>query len=190
MQKDLESDFDSLRPGHSAAAGASRRTTLKAALGVGEISHEVNGLKVPAYGAAPASPAFAGADVRPGYTPRTATSGLRWPGMPTNPIDIAASLHAPVLGLYGAQDAGIPLDTLDKMKAALATGNAASRASQFVVYPEASQAFHADDRTSDRKEAAQDGWKRCLAWLKANGVARCRPHGAAAFPLTFQEPGP
>ena len=96
-----------------------------------------------------------------------ATSGLT----PKNPIDIAASLNAPVLGLYGGQDGGIPLDTIDKMKAALATGNAASRASQFVVYPEASHAFHADYRSSYRKEAAEDGWKRCLAWFKANGVA-------------------
>ena len=91
--------------------------------------------------------------------------------MPTNPIDIAASLHAPVLGLYGAQDGSIPLDTIDKMKAALAKGDAASRASQFVVYPEASHAFHADYRASYRKAAAEDGWKRCLAWFKANGVA-------------------
>ena len=90
--------------------------------------------------------------------------------MPTNPIDIAASLHAPVLGLYGAQDGSIPLDTIDKMKAALAKGDAASRASQFVVYPEASHAFHADYRASYRKAAAEDGWKRCLAWFKANGV--------------------
>ena len=91
--------------------------------------------------------------------------------MPTNPIDIATRLRAPVLGLYGAQDAGIPLDTLDKMKTALAAGNAASSASQFVVYPEASHAFHADYRASYRKEAAEDGWTRCLAWFKANGVA-------------------
>lgn len=66
---------------------------------------------------------------------------------------------------------GIPLDTLDKMKAVLATGNAASRASQFVVYPEASHAFHADYRASYRQSAAENGWKRCLAWFKANGVA-------------------
>ena len=54
---------------------------------------------------------------------------------------------------------------------ALAAGNAASKASQFVVYPEAPHAFHADYRPSYRKDAAEDGWKRCLAWFKANGVA-------------------
>ena len=90
---------------------------------------------------------------------------------PKNPIDLAANLRAPVLGLYGEKDGGIPLDTVENMKAALATGNAASKASQFVVYPDAPHAFHADYRPSFRKEAAQDGFKRCLEWFKANGVA-------------------
>jgi carboxymethylenebutenolidase len=90
---------------------------------------------------------------------------------PKNPIDLATNLRAPVLGLYGEKDGGIPLDTLDKMKAVLATGNAASKASQFVVYPDAPHAFHADYRPSYRKEAAEDGFKRCLEWFKANGVA-------------------
>ena len=76
-----------------------------------------------------------------------------------------------MLGLYGAADPGIPLDTVDKMKAALATGSAAAKKSEFVVYPDAPHAFHADYRPSYRKEAAEDGWKRCLAWFKANGVA-------------------
>ena len=89
---------------------------------------------------------------------------------PKQPIDIAASLNAPVLGLYGGADGGIPLDTLDKMKTALARGNAASRVSEFVVYPDAPHAFHADYRPSFRKESAEDGWKRALAWFKTHGV--------------------
>ena len=93
------------------------------------------------------------------------------PLMPQNPIDVGATLNGPVLGLYGGADAGIPLDTLDKMKAVLAGGNAAAKASEFVVYPDAPHAFHADYRPSYRKEAAEDGWKRTLAWFKANGVA-------------------
>ncbi len=106
-------------------------------------------------------------------------AGVAWYGrmvgtpndlMPKNPIDLAANMRAPVLGLYGEKDGGIPLDTLDKMKAVLATGNAASKASQFVVYPDAPHAFHADYRPSYRKEAAEDGFKRCLEWFKANGV--------------------
>ncbi len=298
LHKDLESDFDSLRPGHATQQGSTRRVALKAALGVGyaamvlpvnaqtaiktsadgltvgDIFYEVGGFKVPAYRAAPTGNAnlpvvlviheifgvheyiadiarrFAHAgylaiapelfarqsDDPAGYgemaklmaevvskvpdaqvmgdldgavqwagahggdSSRVGVTGFCWGGreawlyaahgnvraavawygrlvgtpselMPTNPIDIAASLHAPVLGLYGAQDGGIPLDTIDKMKAALAAGNAASRASQFVVYPDASHAFHADYRPSYRKAAAEDGWKRCLAWFKANGVA-------------------
>ena len=89
---------------------------------------------------------------------------------PKHPLDVAAGLHGPVLGLYGAADTGIPLDTVDKMKAALAAGNAAAKASSFVVYPDAPHAFHADYRPSFRKEPAEDGWKRALAWFQQHGV--------------------
>jgi len=90
---------------------------------------------------------------------------------PQQPIDVAATLRAPVLGLYGEKDSGIPLDTLDKMKTVLATGTAAAQAAQFVVYPDAPHAFHADYRPSYRQGPAEDGWQRCLAWFKAHGVA-------------------
>lgn len=90
---------------------------------------------------------------------------------PKNPVDVAGQLHGPVLGLYGAADTGIPLDTVDKMKTALAAGNAAAKASTFVVYPDAPHAFHADYRPSFRKDPAEDGWKRALAWFKQHGVA-------------------
>jgi carboxymethylenebutenolidase len=90
---------------------------------------------------------------------------------PKHPIDVAAGLQAPVLGLYGGKDQGIPLDTVDKMKAALATGTPAAKASQFVVYPDAGHAFHADYRPSYVQAAAEDGWQRALAWFKAHGVA-------------------
>ena len=89
---------------------------------------------------------------------------------PKHPVDLAPILKAPVLGLYGEKDTGIPLDTIDKMKTALGQGTAAAKASQFVVYPDAPHAFHADYRASYRKEAAEDGWKRALAWFKAHGV--------------------
>jgi carboxymethylenebutenolidase len=97
--------------------------------------------------------------------------GHTTPLTPQHPIALAGRLQAPVLGLYGAADTGIPLDTVDKMKAALASGPAAARASQFVVYPDAPHAFHADYRASYRATAAQDGWTRALAWLRANGAA-------------------
>jgi carboxymethylenebutenolidase len=90
---------------------------------------------------------------------------------PRQPIDLVGSLHAPVLGLYGGKDPGIPLDTVDKMKTALAAGSAAAKKSEFHVYPDAQHAFHADYRPSYRQDDAEDGWKRCLAWFKANGVA-------------------
>lgn len=297
LRDDLQTEFNALLPGQSTAAGATRRTALKAALGVGyaatalpimaqtaiktsaegltagEISFEVNGFRVPAYRAAPAGktnlpvvlviqeifgvheyiadtcrrfakagylaiapelyarqgdPSAYGemaklmaevvskvpdaqvmadldgavkwAGANGGDIGRVGITGFCWGGRqtwlyaahsknvkaavawygrivganneltPKNPIDIATSLNGPVLGLYGGKDAGIPLDTIDKMKAALATGNAASKASQFVVYPDAPHAFHADYRPSFRKEAAEDGWKRCLEWFKQHGV--------------------
>jgi len=93
------------------------------------------------------------------------------PLTPRHPVDVAGSLRGPVLGLYGEKDTGIPLDSVDTMKAALAAGSPAARKSEFVIYPDAPHAFHADYRPSYRKEAAEDGWKRCLAWFKAHGVA-------------------
>ncbi|CAN5871176.1 dienelactone hydrolase family protein [soil metagenome] len=96
-----------------------------------------------------------------------ATNALR----PSHPIDGVGNLNAPVMGLYGGADTGIPQEAVDKMKAALANGSAAARQSQFVVYHGAPHAFHADYRSSYRKEAAEDGWKRCLDWFAANGVA-------------------
>ncbi len=86
---------------------------------------------------------------------------------PQHPVDVAARLHAPVLGLYGGADAGIPQETIDTMRAAL---KAAGKTAEIHVYPNAPHAFHADYRPSYRKEEAEDGWRRMLAWLRGNGV--------------------
>lgn len=94
---------------------------------------------------------------------------------PKHPLELAAELKAPVLGLYGGQDSGIPLSTINQMKEALAEagakGNAAAKACEFVVYKDAPHAFHADYRPSYRKDEAADGFARALAWFKAHGVA-------------------
>lgn len=90
---------------------------------------------------------------------------------PQQPIDLTTRLHAPVLGLYGGLDPSISQDSIGRMKAALDTGSAAAKASEFVVYPQASHAFNADYRTSYQPEAAHDGWQRCLAWLRRYGVS-------------------
>ena len=299
MQRDdVQADFDSLLPGKTTLDGATRRTALKAALGVGyaatalpimaqsaiktsvdglsagEVTIDVNGFKMAAYRAAPAGKtnlpvvlviqeifgvheyiadtarrfAKAGylaiapelfqrqgdpmaynemaklqaevvskvpdaqvmgdldaavkwAGANGGNTAKVGITGFCWGGRitwlyaahspsvkagvawygrlvgnstsltPRHPVEVAAALNGPVLGLYGEKDGGIPLDTVDKMKSALAAGNAASRASQFVVYPDAPHAFHADYRPSFRQGPAEDGWKRALEWFKANGVA-------------------
>jgi len=297
MNRDLETEFKALLPGQSSEAGATRRTALKSALGVGfaasalpimaqtaiktpttgltvgEVTIDVNGFKMPAYRAMPAGKtnlpvvlvlseifgvheyiadithrfaregylaiapelfvrqgdaqsygemakliaeviskvpdaqvagdldatlAWAGANggdpQRVGVTgfcwggrqtwlytahSKSIKAGVAWYGRvvgaqneltPRNPIDIAGQLNGPVLGLYGEADTGIPLDGVEKMKAALAAGNANSKASQFVIYKDAPHAFHADYRPSYRKEAAEDGWKRCLEWFRKHGV--------------------
>lgn len=90
---------------------------------------------------------------------------------PAHPLDLVNQLKAPVLGLYGGQDTGIPLDTVEKMKAALAqSASPAAKASSFVVYPDAPHAFHADYRPSYRATEARDGWEKCLAWFRQHGV--------------------
>jgi carboxymethylenebutenolidase len=90
------------------------------------------------------------------------------PNTPKHPVDIAPALTVPVLGLYGAKDTGIPLESVEKMKAALAKG---SSRSEFVVYPDAGHAFHADYRPSYNEKDARDGWTRALAWFKAHGLS-------------------
>jgi carboxymethylenebutenolidase len=300
LNKNLQNEFDSLLPGKSTAAGASRRTAIQAALGVGyaatampimaqtaiktpadglkagQTSFDVNGFKVPAYYAAPegkknlpvilviqeifgvheyiadtarrfaragymavapelfarqGDPAkyteiaklmaevvskvpdaqvmadldgavkWAGANG--GNTRKVGITGFCWGGRitwlyagqspnvkagvawygrlvgqstaltPKHPVELAAGLKAPVLGLYGGQDTGIPLTTVNEMKDALAAakGNRAAQRSEFVVYPDAPHAFHADYRPSYRKAAADDGFARAMAWFKSNGVA-------------------
>ncbi len=87
---------------------------------------------------------------------------------PKYPIDLAGDLKAPVLGLYGEKDTGIPVKDVEAMRAAL---KKADKPGEIVLYPEAPHAFYADYRPSYRKEPAEDGWKRLQAWFKKNGVA-------------------
>ena len=110
------------------------------------------------------------------YNPKV-KAGVAWygrlagdtsPNQPRHPVDIAPTLTVPVLGLYGAKDHGIPLDTVEKMKAALAQG---ASGSSIIVYPDADHAFHADYRPTYHPQAAQDGRQRALDWFKQHGVA-------------------
>jgi carboxymethylenebutenolidase len=104
-------------------------------------------------------------------------AGVAWYGpvdrpatelQPVSPIVLAASLKAPVLGLYGGADAGIPTEGVERMRAAL---KAAGKPSEIHVYPDMPHAFYADYRPSYRKEAADDGWRRALEWFRKHGVA-------------------
>jgi carboxymethylenebutenolidase len=87
---------------------------------------------------------------------------------PKHPIDVVESLKAPVLGLYGGDDPGIPIETVERMREAI---KKADKRCEIVVYEKAPHGFHADYRPSYRKKEAEDGWKRLLEWFKKNGVA-------------------
>ena len=89
------------------------------------------------------------------------------PIQPTNPGDIAASIHAPLLGMYGGQDTGI---AVPDVQAAAAAARAAGKTVEIVVFPDAPHGFHADYRPSYRKADAEDGWARMLAWFKKYGM--------------------
>lgn len=97
--------------------------------------------------------------------------GAASPLTPQHPMDLSGQYKAPVLGLYGGADAGIPLDSVERMKAALTQGSPAARASELVVYPDTPHAFHADYRPSYRQGPAENGWQRMLDWLRRHGVA-------------------
>ena len=111
------------------------------------------------------------------YAARSRNSKPGWRGMgvtgqvterqPTHPLDLAASLKAPVLGLYGGNDPGIPLETVEQMQEAL---KAAESASRIIVYPNTPHGFHADYRPSYRQQQAEDGWNRLQKWFKQHGV--------------------
>jgi carboxymethylenebutenolidase len=129
-----------------------------------------------------ASPASAGAGASPGCTPRTTRvkAGVAWYGRLVG-ASTAADAQAPgrrgrpsegpVLGLYGGQDTGIPLDTVEKMKAALAAGNAAAKASSSWSTPTRRMPSMPTTAPATARTPADDGWKRALDWFKANGVA-------------------
>jgi carboxymethylenebutenolidase len=91
--------------------------------------------------------------LRPAKTPGVRTVG---------PLDIAAKINGPVLGLYGGEDLGIPVPDVKEMEAALKT---AGKTAEFAIYPGAPHAFFADYRPSYRAEAAKDAWGRCVAWF-------------------------
>jgi carboxymethylenebutenolidase len=91
------------------------------------------------------------------------------PLQPKHPVDVAAQIKAPVLGLYGAKDSGIPLETVEKMRGALkAAGNTTSRID---VFENADHGFLADYRPSYNETDAKEAWRRALAWLRNHGAA-------------------
>lgn len=94
-------------------------------------------------------------------------TGASSPLTPAHPIDVVGQITAPVLGLYGAKDQGIPVSDVERMRADLAR---AGKRAELVLYPEAGHAFHADYRPSYRAAEAADGWGRLVAWFRANGM--------------------
>jgi carboxymethylenebutenolidase len=104
-------------------------------------------------------------------------AGVSWYGVlqrpktdlaPDNPIDLVQRINAPILGLYGGADPGIPVAQIDAMQTAL---KAAGKPSEIIIYPDTPHGFNADYRPSYRPQQARDGWKRMLGWFKQHGVA-------------------
>jgi carboxymethylenebutenolidase len=104
-------------------------------------------------------------------------AGVAWYGrvtgepselFPKHPVNVAADLQAPVLGLYAGKDQGIPLTGVEQMREAL---QAAKVENEIVVYPDAQHGFHADYRPSYKEDDAKDGWNRLQAWFRKHGVA-------------------
>jgi carboxymethylenebutenolidase len=104
-------------------------------------------------------------------------AGVAWYGrlqgdrtalQPAHPVDMAGELKAPVLGLYGGADQGIPPSSIEAMRDALKD---TSVKSEIVVYPDTPHGFNADYRPSYRPDAARNGWERMLAWFQQHGVA-------------------
>ena len=89
------------------------------------------------------------------------------PIQPRNPLDAAAELKCPLLGLYGGQDTGI---ALADVRLAQDKARAAGKTVEIVVYPDAPHGFHADYRPSYRKNDAEAAWTRAIGWLHAHGV--------------------
>src|SRR5262249_51139077 len=87
---------------------------------------------------------------------------------PKHPIDVVSSIKAPVLGLYGEADQSIPVESVEKMRAAIKD---AGKTAEIVLYPNTPHAFFADYRPSYRKEQAEDGWKRLIDWFNKYGVS-------------------
>nr|WP_257166665.1 dienelactone hydrolase family protein [Bradyrhizobium sp. SRS-191] len=98
------------------------------------------------------------------YGPLTDAPNPAWP---KSPAQLAPEMKAPVLGLYGEADTGIPVASVEAMKAALAENK---KTAEFKLYPGAPHGFHADYRPSYRKEAAEDAWSQMQAWFKKYGV--------------------
>jgi carboxymethylenebutenolidase len=107
------------------------------------------------------------ADLKAGVAWYGRLNGERTPLQPKYPVDVAADLKAPVLGLYGGKDQGIPLSDVEQMRTAL---KKAREPSKIVVFPEAPHGFLADYRPSYSPKEAADGWAQCLAWFRQHGV--------------------
>lgn len=91
----------------------------------------------------------------------------RNPLQPSHPIDVAANLKAPVLGIYAGKDRGISLESVEQMRAKL---KSAKSKSEIIVYPDADHGFNADYRSSYNKQASEDANRRLRDWFKKYGA--------------------
>jgi carboxymethylenebutenolidase len=95
---------------------------------------------------------------------RSPTSSIQ----PQTPLDLAAALKCPLLGLYGGADDSI--DIAD-VRQAQARARQAGQTVEFEVFPGAPHGFHADYRATYKKDAAEAAWAKAIAWFRHYGVA-------------------
>jgi carboxymethylenebutenolidase len=86
---------------------------------------------------------------------------------PQTALDVADQIKCPLLGLYGAQDTSIPVDSVHQAEA---KAKAAHKIVDIVIYPDAPHGFHADYRPSYHQADAEDAWKRARTWFHRFGV--------------------
>lgn len=118
------------------------------------------------------------------------TAGVAWYGRlrgnvreetPRHPIDLDTDAIAPVLGLYGGADSGIPVESVVEMRKKLTANEIdPQRRSEIMIFPTAPHGFHADYRSSYRSLAAREGWRRMLEWFGRHGLAGIRVEAGAA----------
>lgn len=95
--------------------------------------------------------------------PKPAATGIFYGSLVTDPAELQR-LPGPVLGIFGAEDASIPLSEVNAFQVAL---DAARIPNQITVYPGVGHAFVSGMEAIQAGGAPGAAWAEFLAWLEA-----------------------